>query len=89
MDSHNVGRGRKSVEDALQSIEAKTLSIGINTDILFPVSEQRFIAANIPGAKFATIDSLYGHDGFLLEYEQIQQIISRFLITTKQSKILN
>ena len=89
MDSHNVGRGRKSVEDALQLIEAKTLSIGINTDILFPLSEQRFIAANIPGAKFATIDSLYGHDGFLLEYEQIQQIISRFLITTKQSKILN
>jgi homoserine O-acetyltransferase len=89
MDSHNVGRGRKSVEDALQLIEAKTLSIGINTDILFPVSEQRFIATNIRGAKFATIDSLYGHDGFLLEYEQIQQIISRFLITTKQSKILN
>ncbi len=89
MDSHNVGRGRKSVEDALARIEAKTLSIGINTDILFPVSEQQFIAAHVPNGKFTSIESLYGHDGFLLEYEQIQQIISRFLITTKQTKVLN
>ncbi len=87
MDAHNVGRGRKSVEDALQLIEAKTLAIGINRDILFPVTEQQFIAKNISNAKFIAIESLYGHDGFLLEYEQIQQIISRFLIPTKQSKI--
>ena len=89
MDAHNVGRGRTSVENALQQIEAKTLSIGIITDILFPLSEQQFLAENIPHAKFTSINSLYGHDGFLLESEQIQQIISGFLVSAKQSKILN
>ncbi len=79
MDSHNLGRGRESIEKALQQIKAKTLTIGITTDILFPVSEQQFIADNIPGAHVKTIHSNYGHDGFLLEFEQIEKIISDFL----------
>ena len=88
MDSHHVGRDRISVENALQQIKAKTLVIGIVTDILFPVSEQEFIAKNIPGGELATINSLYGHDGFLLESEQIEHIISSFL-KRKKSKILH
>ncbi|MDQ2862485.1 MAG: homoserine O-acetyltransferase [Bacteroidota bacterium] len=88
MDSHHVGRGRVSVENALQKIQAKTLVIGIATDILFPLSEQEFIAKNIPGGELSTINSLYGHDGFLLESEQIQHIINGFLATTN-SKILH
>jgi homoserine O-acetyltransferase/O-succinyltransferase len=79
MDSHNVGRGRGSIENALQKIKAKTTAVGITTDILFPVSEQQFIAENVSGASFFTINSLYGHDGFLLEYEQIEKIISEAL----------
>ena len=89
MDSHNVGRGRGNVENALQKIEAKTLTIGLTTDILFPVSEQQFIAENIPGAKFIAIDSLYGHDGFLLETEQIENILKGFLTKAQKTKILN
>jgi len=76
MDSHNVGRGRGGIENALQRIQAKTTAIGITTDILFPVSEQQFIAENVAGADFKAINSLYGHDGFLLEYDQIEKIIS-------------
>ena len=79
MDSHNVGRGRNSVEDALSKIKAKTLSIGIRTDLLFPVEEQEYLAAQIDGAKFRLIDSHYGHDGFLLEFEQIQKHITEFI----------
>jgi homoserine O-acetyltransferase len=79
MDAHNVGRGRGTIEYALQKIKAKTCAIGITTDILFPVNEQQFIAENIHGAEFFTINSLYGHDGFLLEYEQIEKIIKQAL----------
>ena len=79
MDAHNVGRGRESVENALSKVKAKTLVIGITTDILFPLNEQKFIADNISGAKFKSIISLYGHDGFLLEYDQIQKLITNFL----------
>lgn len=79
MDSHNVGRGRKNVEEALQLIKAKTLVIGIETDILFPLVEQRFLADNIPAAQFKAIQSHYGHDGFLLESNQLEKIIREFI----------
>lgn len=79
MDAQNLGRARFSVEAALQKIKARALVIGIHTDILFPVTEQKFIATHIPNAQFKAIDSLYGHDGFLLEFEAIEKLISSFL----------
>jgi len=85
MDSHNVGRGRGGIENALRQVKAKTFVIGITTDILFPLSEQQYIADNIPGAQYKTIHSNYGHDGFLLEFEQIEKIISDFLNNYSQT----
>lgn len=79
MDAHNLGRGRGGVTNALSQIKAKTLSIGVTSDVLYPVSEQAFIAANIPGAEFALIESLYGHDGFLLEFETLKKLIRGFM----------
>jgi homoserine O-acetyltransferase len=81
MDSHNLARNRKSMTDALSKIEAECLSIGIKTDVLFPVREQEYLAAHINGAQFRLIDSPYGHDGFLLEFQQIEQHISEFMRT--------
>jgi homoserine O-acetyltransferase/O-succinyltransferase len=79
MDAHHLGRNRRSAEDALQRIRAKTLVIGILSDILYPVTEQTFLAKHIPGAQLETIDSLYGHDGFLLENEKIETLLHEFL----------
>ncbi|MBL6444996.1 homoserine O-acetyltransferase [Fulvivirga sp. 29W222] len=79
MDSHNIGRGKKSVRHALKSVIAKTLVLGIRTDILFPYAEQKFIAKNIKGAEFGLIDSLYGHDGFLIEAKAITKQIQTLL----------
>ncbi len=78
MDSHHVGRGRKSIEAALKSIKAKTLVIGIESDILFPITEQKFLADNIPHAQLKLIDSLFGHDGFLVETDQFNKILMQF-----------
>lgn len=78
MDSHDVGRSRGSAEAALAKIKAKTLVIAISSDLLFPPSEQKFLAAHIPGAALVTIHSFYGHDGFLLEYEKISAAIHSF-----------
>lgn len=86
MDSHNVGRGRNSVKEALKLIEANTLVIGIKNDFLFPIEEQKFLARNIQDASFAEIDSFYGHDGFLLELTSIQEIISSFIKLNQQKK---
>jgi homoserine O-acetyltransferase len=67
MDSQDVGRNRGGVVAALKSIQSKTLVIGIKSDALFPIVEQEFLAKHIPDASFQVIDSLYGHDGFLIE----------------------
>ena len=79
MDSHNVGRGRGGVKAALSTIRAECTVIGIDSDCLFPIEEQRFMAENIPGAEFHGITSRFGHDGFLLEYPQLEEIISPLL----------
>jgi homoserine O-acetyltransferase len=78
MDSHNIGRNRNGIETALKQITSKALVIGITTDILFPLTEQQFIAEHIPHAEFKAINSNYGHDGFLLEFEQIENCIRNF-----------
>lgn len=77
IDSHNCGRGRGGVERALKRVKANTVVVGITDDVLFPVSEQHHLANHIPGASFELIDSLYGHDGFLIEYPQTINIISK------------
>lgn len=79
MDAHHVGRNRISVEKALQEISAETLVVGISSDLLFPLSEQQFLAATIPNARLEIIDSIFGHDGFLVETEILEMLIDQFL----------
>jgi homoserine O-acetyltransferase len=65
--------------------------IGITNDLLFPPDEQKKIADHIPGAAYHLIESAYGHDGFLLEYEKIEQVVKSFIKEDKVSylKIVN
>lgn len=82
MDSHNISKNRgDNVVNVLKAIKAKTLVIGLKTDILFPTSEQRFIANNIKDSVYSEIDSLYGHDGFLIETKQLTEHIKQFYQT--------
>lgn len=89
MDSHNVGRGRKSVERALESIRCHTLVIGISSDVLFPVSEQKFLANHIPNAFYKEIESFYGHDGFLIETAKLTDAIRKFYILKEEPFFLD
>jgi homoserine O-acetyltransferase len=78
MDTHDVGRNRKNIIAALSQIEAKTLVVSIETDLLFPPCEQEFLAQHIKNATFHSIASVYGHDGFLVEIEALTQAIQDF-----------
>ncbi|MBJ6144307.1 homoserine O-acetyltransferase [Hymenobacter sp. BT559] len=78
MDSHHLGRGRGGVAAALASIRAHTLVLGITSDVLFPLAEQRTIAQGILGAVYGELDSSFGHDGFLLETVKITHALEAF-----------
>ena len=77
VDTHNIGRGRGGIEEALKKITARTLCIGIDSDILFPVEESARIADGVPHGVLEVISSDFGHDGFLLEYQQIGEAIRK------------
>lgn len=77
MDSHNVGIGRNGPANALRKVKSKAIVIGVETDVLFPLNEQKFISDQIPNATFYPIQSLYGHDGFLIETDQIAAILKK------------
>ena len=79
LDSHNVGRGRGGVEAALKTIKADTVVVGIDTDNLFPVQEQKYMATHIDGAMYVEINSKFGHDGFLIESGPLGNIIQQLL----------
>ncbi len=78
MDSHNIARGRESLDAALARIKAYTQVIGITTDILFPIPEQRLIVRGIKNVTYEEINSTYGHDGFLVEMNQLDKSIRAF-----------
>jgi homoserine O-acetyltransferase len=79
MDSHNISRGRGTMNEVLKTIKAETIVIGISSDFLCPLPEQKHLADKIPGAQFHSIDSPFGHDGFLVEGKKIGNLIKNFI----------
>lgn len=84
-DSHDISRGRGSFKDVLGNIKAKCLIISISSDILFPPSYHTEMAAMIPDAEYHEIDSEYAHDGFLIENEKLNALISDFYSRTNNN----
>ena len=78
-DSHDLGRGRDSVEKALNAIKAKTACVAITTDILFPPESVREMCSLIPNSEYHELTSEFGHDGFLVEHAQLNRILTTFL----------
>ncbi|MEO6131457.1 MAG: homoserine O-acetyltransferase [Saprospiraceae bacterium] len=74
LDTHHLGRGRGRIEDVLASLKMKTTIIGIDSDRLIPVQEQEFLARHLPNSKLHILHSIYGHDGFLMETDQILKV---------------
>jgi homoserine O-acetyltransferase/O-succinyltransferase len=79
MNSHDLGRDRGGVQAALTAVTAETLVMAVDSDRLYLPSQQREVAAGIAGSELVTITSPYGHDGFLIEVEQVGAEIARQL----------
>lgn len=78
-DTHDTGRGRGGVAAALGRITARTLLVGITTDIIFTPEEMRELGDMIPGSSYCQIDSPFGHDGFLVEHDQLNRLLLPFV----------
>ncbi|MCX4302222.1 homoserine O-acetyltransferase [uncultured Alistipes sp.] len=78
-DTHDIGRGRGGVVRALERIAARTMVVGIATDMIFPPAEMRRLQAMIPRSEYREIYSPFGHDGFLVEHERLDAILRPFI----------
>ncbi|RCH93762.1 homoserine O- acetyltransferase [Rhizopus azygosporus] len=80
MDSHDLSRGREeSYHDILAATDQPALVIGIESDGLFTISEQYELAEGMADTEMVVIDSPDGHDGFLLEFDQINRHLLNFI----------
>lgn len=85
MLTHDVGRGRGGVRAALASITCPTLVVGIDSDRLFLPADCVALAVTIPLGFYRELQSAFGHDGFLIEHEQVANILGDFLSCVEQS----
>ena len=79
LDSMNVGRGRGGVAKALELIKARCAVISITSDQIFPPGHMRETAQSMKHADYYEINSIYGHDGFLIENDQLTAILRPWL----------
>ncbi|MBO1752994.1 homoserine O-acetyltransferase [Actinotalea sp. BY-33] len=78
--SHDVGRGRGGVDAALSRVTAEALVVAVDTDRLYLPAQSERMAAALPGAAgHHMIRSDFGHDGFLIEHDQVGSLVSGFL----------
>ncbi len=88
MDSHNLARGRikgqgskgkGELEDILKTITCPVIVVGISSDHLCPLAEQKFLAKHLGNGKLVAIQSAFGHDGFLVEGEKLTEVLKQFI----------
>ncbi len=83
MDTHDIGRSRGGLSAALSSIRAELIWVGIDNDLLYPASDlmQAMELAKSCGAnaRYAHIHSPFGHDAFLIEFDQLRDLIQGVL----------
>lgn len=83
LDLHDLGYGYPSYRAALARIKAEVLVVGVSSDILYPAYQQEELAKILKNlgvrTEYTLIDSLYGHDGFLIDFHLLRPILSRFI----------
>lgn len=77
-DTHDIGRGRNGIENAIKRVDMPVLSIGISTDIIFTPDEMKWLSDALPNSTYKEIHSEFGHDGFLVEHTVLNNIIKDF-----------
>jgi homoserine O-acetyltransferase len=78
MNDFDLARGRGNYIDVLKSIRQRALVVSVSSDILYPAHEQALLAKHLPNARYEVLESDYGHDGFLVQTDELSGLISAF-----------
>ena len=78
LDTHHIGRGRGGAAQALRQLTMPALVLSIDSDVLIPPSEQVFLAEHLPNSTYQLLPSPYGHDGFLIETDLVNEAVLRW-----------
>lgn len=75
----DISRNRKSFIAVASQIEADIHIVGINSDLFFSVNENKetyeILKKHKENVTFQVIDSIHGHDAFLIEYKQLDNLL--------------
>lgn len=82
MNSHDLGRHRGGVEQCLRALDIPALVVSIDSDLLYPKEEQEEIVRYLPQAQWVTVNSVHGHDAFLIETPTLNHHLLTFLENT-------
>ena len=78
MNHHNISKGFFDMKEALSLIEANSLFVGIDSDVIFPAKEIKKQTKHIKTAVYKEISSVYGHDAFFIESKQLEDIVQNY-----------
>jgi homoserine O-acetyltransferase len=83
MNTHDITRGRGDLPSALARLKARLVVAAVDSDRLYPPAlSAELVAAHPPAGPLRTITSPYGHDGFLIELDQVGSLIADVLATS-------
>ena len=77
-DAQHQDESERLIYEALQQIEQPALVLGVQSDALFAFREQEKIARGIPDSRLENIESIEGHDAFLLQFKQVNDYLLGF-----------
>ena len=83
MHTHDLSDGRGEFSDVLGKIDQPALVVSVSTDALYPPHEQALLAELLPSAQYELLESAHGHDGFLIEIENLSRMIASFRASTR------
>ncbi len=91
MDYFDLAAQYGSLQDSLGKTDARFLVTSYNTDWLFPSSQSREIVTAMLKARrhvtYLELGSVFGHDSFLIEVEQLEELVVPFLAETYRQAV--
>jgi homoserine O-acetyltransferase/O-succinyltransferase len=93
LKTNDVTRDRSSFLTVLESVKANIHIVAVNTDYFFIPDENRETYHQLKTIKdtvfYNEIQSIHGHDAFLMEFEQLSNILEPIFNTQKQLEYVN